>query len=379
MKKLGETDQTLFISHHPPQWLMPDDYQRIRRYFNNSLILNGHLHDTGGGFMQDLSGSFHQFQAGGAYLGSESKWPARFHYITLDWKENKIRLDFRKYNKRTGQWSLDGETGKDGRASFDMSGAAPATKREDRQFTFAEIPESYCRWIVGHCGTMDAAKLYDKGEAFPLRLPEIFIPLYADEPGDGREKSAKVDEKEAIARQKPVDIEHLIGRHDYLLIEGQAGSGKTTLLKHIACALSGKEAELLPPEGLYGYLPVVVILKDVEAVCPSEEKLPGREALNRYFANNVDDLLDLAKLGSFLDAGRVVFLVAGLDEIRPDLRDAVIHVMADMVLRHEQNRIVLAGRPHGMEGTAIERYGSRRVRIHSLNPRPDQTVCSQMV
>ena len=59
---------------------------------------------------------------------------------------------------------------------------------------------------------MDADKLYGKGQAFPLSLPEIFIPLYAYDPERRKEKDRALDEK-----QRPVDIEELIAKNDYLL------------------------------------------------------------------------------------------------------------------------------------------------------------------
>ena len=121
-KKKGEIDLQVVLFHHPLDWLWPPDRKICRKYLDNSILLSGHLHDVEGGYLNDLNGSIYQFQSGGAYLGTESDLPGRFHYITLDWGANKIRLDFRRFVKDQRKWSIDGETGDDGQKVFKMIG-----------------------------------------------------------------------------------------------------------------------------------------------------------------------------------------------------------------------------------------------------------------
>jgi len=213
---------------------------------------------------------------------------------------------------------------------------------------------------------MEADKLYGKGEAFALRLPEIFIPLYANDPEERVKKAEQIE-----AKQTPVDIEALIARHDFVLIEGHAGSGKSTLLKHLACALSGQDKKVGLPEVLEGYLPVLILLKHVDAFFRAKKSskrsgATAKDALTWYFANHMENLLTFKILEPFLNAGRVLFLVDGLDEIRPAQRDVMVDALSNMLLRHRKNRIVLAGRPHGLEGSVVARYGARRIRINPL-------------
>ncbi|MFH0994427.1 MAG: SUMF1/EgtB/PvdO family nonheme iron enzyme [Pseudomonadota bacterium] len=232
-----------------------------------------------------------------------------------------------------------------------------------------EISKDYCRWVLENCGTMDADKLYGKGHAFPLNLPEIFIPLEANDPDAPAKKGDPPD-----ARQVPVDINVLIARHGSLLIEGQAGSGKTTLFKHLACALSGNGKTDALPEGLEGFLPVLILLKDAETFFREEERAgrhgaTAKDALAWVFANPMGNFLSFSILDPFLSVGKVLFLVDGLDEILPANRDKVVDTLANLVLKHTRNRIVLAGRPHGLEGSVVKRFvGSRRIRINSLTP-----------
>ncbi|MFH0994695.1 MAG: SUMF1/EgtB/PvdO family nonheme iron enzyme [Pseudomonadota bacterium] len=364
----GPCDLRVFLFHHPLQWLWLKDQNRCKPFLDNSLILCGHLHEPAGGLFQEMDGgAYHLVQAGGAYTGSESAWPSRYHYITLDWEKGSIRLDFRSFDKSTGRWSLDGAAGKDGKAVFRMLRPHSGDETGGRAAPLStEIPENYCRWVEGNCGTMEADKLYGKGQAFPLHLPDIFIPLYTNDPDVPMKKVDPTD-----ARQAPVDIETLIARHDFLLIEGQAGSGKTTLLKHLACTLSGNSRTDGPPEGLEGYLPVLILLKHVEAFFRFWESTgrtgaTAKDALDWYFDKQMENLLSFEILDPFLTAGKVIFLVDGLDEIRTANRNIMVHALDNLIIKHNKNRIVLAGRPHGMEGAVVDRYFSRHIRINSL-------------
>ena len=235
-----------------------------------------------------------------------------------------------------------------------------------------QLPETYCQWIAGTCSTVEADKLYGKGKAFPLHLPEIFIPLYTDDPRTIN-VDKEVDHKEAGLmgeKQQPVNIETLISRYKNLLIEGQAGSGKTTLLKHVACGLSGVEETVAAPEGLEGYLPVLIFLKDVEIYFRTQKGkgVTGKDALIWCLENKMGGLISMDLLDRFLSAGQVLFLVDGLDEISDSHRDIMVETLNHLLHRHSDNRILFAGRPHGLEGTVVQLFGDRRIRIHALTP-----------
>lgn len=77
LKELGEFDQLIHIFHHPVSWLWSEDRSRIRHFLNDSIVLNGHLHDAAGGCSMDPEYRLYQYQAGRAYLGSEFDSPAR--------------------------------------------------------------------------------------------------------------------------------------------------------------------------------------------------------------------------------------------------------------------------------------------------------------
>lgn len=83
--------------------------------------MTGHLHDASGGFQNDTEGQIFFVSAGGAYLGSDSKYPMGYHYLTIDWGKQTLRLDFRTFFEKKRKWILDAIQGKDGVAEISCS------------------------------------------------------------------------------------------------------------------------------------------------------------------------------------------------------------------------------------------------------------------
>lgn len=360
----GEYDLVLNIFHHPLSWLWTEDRKICRRCLNGSIVLSGHLHDAEAEYLKDLDGELCQFQAGTAYIGSE--YPSRVQHITFDWSNSKIRVDYRKYVKDQRKWCVEGEKGDDGIGTFDMIGS---TKKVVGAFDITPvIPEAYKNWLIDHCSYMDIDRLREKGDVIQVRLPEIFIPLYSYRPRKGSE--GRSPQKE-IFREKEdlVDIERLVAENDYLLIEGHPGSGKTTLLKHLSYTM----VQEINGKGLDDYLPVLIFLRDFDTAGYFESARKTRTSsstvealLNFYFANK-ENGLDLETVRKYCRVGKTIFLLDGLDEIGLEFRNIVVNSFADFRINYKGNKIVLSGRPHGMEGAASERFGNKHVRIQTLN------------
>ncbi|MBC8393964.1 MAG: metallophosphoesterase, partial [Deltaproteobacteria bacterium] len=366
LSKEGNLDLRINVFHHPLTWLWPEDRKTARSYFNNSILMCGHLHDAEGGYLSDLDGSLYQFQAGGAYLGSDSDWPSRFQYITFNWEENLILLDFLKFVRGKRKWSIDGETGDDGKKFFELVKPGKRAAKPEIESPL-ERPETYFKWITDNYGHMDADKLYGKGDAFPLSLPEIFIPLYTNEPGKNAGKDPGLEE-----RQRPVDVEALIAKNDHLLIEGHAGSGKTTLLKHLTYCLARKSNDGFQIKGMDDFLPVLILLKDLnDFFTRSEEKLSSgtnaEDILIWYFRSIMGGVLSIETLNKFLKAQKAVFLLDGLDELLPRYRDTIANAFADLRVKNKGSKVVFTGRPHGIEGAAVKRFGDKHIAILALN------------
>ncbi len=240
-------------------------------------------------------------------------------------------------------------------------------KLKDVSVSSPEVPEIYFDWLTNNYGYMDAEKLHGKGAAIPLSLPEIFIPLYAYDPGRKAEK-----EHSPEGRQEPVDLEALIAKNDYLLIEGHAGSGKTTLLKHLTYCLANKDREDLRIDELDDYLPVLILFKDLEGLFNDTEigrkkDLTAEDILTWYFHNRMGNVLNFKTVNRFLKAKKAIFLIDGLDEILPEHRDKVVNIFADLRIKHKGNKVVFSGRPHGLEGAVVNKFGSMHIKILALN------------
>jgi DNA repair exonuclease SbcCD nuclease subunit len=87
-KKKEKLDLIICAFHHPINWLWLDDRNISKQYLKDKVVLCGHLHDTSGGWYDEIDSSYHLFQAGTTYLNKE-KWPERYHYLTYDWDEKK--------------------------------------------------------------------------------------------------------------------------------------------------------------------------------------------------------------------------------------------------------------------------------------------------
>jgi formylglycine-generating enzyme required for sulfatase activity len=356
LNRMGPVDLTLVLAHHPLEWLWPVDRNICRQYLNGVVMFAGHLHETGGGFSADFDGDLFKFQAGGAYLGSESAWPCRYQYLTLDWRARKLRLDFRRFYKEKRRWVVDAETGRDGAMAFTL----PTLQPESPAVCKAplEIPHSYHNWIETCCSYVDTQKLQVAGKAIRIELPDVFIPLYAYPPHTGDE--SHLQER---AERLPEDLEKLIAGHPDLLIEGEPGSGKTTVLKHLAYGLATMVHDL---PALAGWLPVLVFLKDLQGFFQGEgAACTVEDLLSAYFTRNENNL-DFKTVAAFAASGKALFMLDGLDEISPSQRGAVVRAFVNFRSRYQGNKFVFSGRPHGVVGPAMDCFGRRHVKILPL-------------
>ncbi len=370
----GNHDLIIYAFHHPLEWLWPEDMKICRAEFkNDSIILSGHIHDAEGGYVKDMNGkSLYQFYAGAAYAKSTFH-SNRFQYVTVDFENNDITIDFRKFVRGESKWCLDGEKGKDGTAWFSRvewgSKTFGAGSDRGRETSFLlEIPNAYRDHLIENCGYMDIDKLREKTDVTQVGLPEIFTPLYAYPPGRAETKRAiPIPEDLMRKEEKAVDIEDLVASSEYLLIEGHAGSGKTTLLRHLCYCL----AREMRYKGLDGVLPLLIFMKDLktffDAHADAKASAETAEALLEYSFQPSKNGLDIHTIRSFAKAGKAILILDGLDEIEARYRNITLHSVADYRTLNPGNKVILAGRPHGIEGAAVSRFGAGHVRILTLN------------
>ncbi|MDA8137789.1 MAG: metallophosphoesterase [Desulfobacteraceae bacterium] len=118
------SDLTLFMFHHPMDWLWTKDVKRCRRFFHHSVLLSGHTHKTRTYGKKDEDIDYLSLQAGATYQDVAAPG-TQFHYITLDWINSEVRVDYRKWDSEKNKWHAHCKLGKDGVMTFIMPGYQP--------------------------------------------------------------------------------------------------------------------------------------------------------------------------------------------------------------------------------------------------------------
>ncbi|MBI4651196.1 SUMF1/EgtB/PvdO family nonheme iron enzyme [Candidatus Desantisbacteria bacterium] len=236
-----------------------------------------------------------------------------------------------------------------------------------------EIPDSYQKWVVDRCEEINIEKLVESKDSeilLSVKMPQIFVPLYTNSLENKTNEEKEIERHEIEKKQELVNIEKLSAENEYLVIKGQAGSGKTTLLKHLAYTIAKK----INPDGLNDYLPVLIFLNDLKKVSNlSDNNIAGtpkaEELLTGYFEKNCPSLtLDIIK--RFCREGKAIFIFDGLDEINTEIRKIVVTSFSDFRTNNNYPKIVLAGRPHGIDtndNNVLCKFPNKCIEINTLN------------
>ena len=330
------------LFHHPHEWLNEAEYntfgnrQNTLEYLSlrSHIILTGHVHARPAEPHRLFNRAW-LVKGGASYAGST--YQNHFSILRIDTKNRKFdRLTF-EFDPGKNRWRKNTED--NNLLSYDLKTSTSSTTSSPQLI----IPGKYKEWVNAQCRDMDITKLAEATPFIQVHLPEIYIPLYAN-------SLNKSDEKQA-----PVDIENLIAENRFLVIEGRAGSGKTTLAKHFTYMMIEKR-EL---KGLDGYLPVLVFLKDLKGF--GAVGLTGNsemaEKLLAYWSKNTDSFLDIDVIRGFCKAGKAIFLLDGLDEIDESLRELIVTSFHGLKIKHENCKIILSGRPHGVDDIVKKWFG----------------------
>jgi formylglycine-generating enzyme required for sulfatase activity len=238
------------------------------------------------------------------------------------------------------------------------------TAERPEKFTPLQISETYRNWLIDHCQYMDIDKLREKSDVIQVQMPEIFVPLYANDPEKSKDKIPDSEESRLMERNEPSDIEALAQQYDYLLVEGVAGSGKSTLIKHVAHRMIQDPG---PSELDDSMLPVLILLKDLKGFDPAsgsaEKGHSLADEMMAYYFKKTDNGLNLDTVRAFCEAGKTLFLIDGLDEIDAALREAVAKAFGSLKARANKVRIMLTGRPHGIDDAVLRHFGKHLVKI----------------
>jgi formylglycine-generating enzyme required for sulfatase activity len=245
-----------------------------------------------------------------------------------------------------------------------------------------EIPDEYKDWVQNFHSTISYDQLAKKGEALPVQLLEVYIPLETANPfykaemerlSKDRDKELRSEWRDELGEETElkepatIDLEALLARVNCILLRGKAGMGKTILIKHLANTITEGSCQSI----LRDYLPVMVFLKDLWLVYSEEMKKSRRnitfEPLLKDYLEKIKCPLDWSVISNYLQHNRALFMFDGLDEIPEGIRDALIELIATFHFENKGNRFLITGRPHGIAGKALEQFGNYLREIEYLD------------
>jgi formylglycine-generating enzyme required for sulfatase activity/energy-coupling factor transporter ATP-binding protein EcfA2 len=396
--KKSKMANKIVLMHHPPiNWLNEIDFNRYSGeiFHRCQLILHGHTHTDNALVFKNPSDSCICLGANASYTDDKEDGFIGFQFIEVEFRRDGVgvkvwpyRLDKRGMNRFVPdehRW-----VGQEGPffelKTYKDEGGTKEKKKEIKKTTLIplEIPKEYKKWVRQFHSTMDIDLLAKKGEAITVDLPELYIPIETRnpfyKPKEEDHKKSKGDKhllesmdepgpgKESKTKEPPsIDIEVLMGRKKCILLRGGAGTGKTTLIKHLAYTVTHD----IGHSSLKGYLPVMVFLKDLwliygEELKKTRKKLIFEELLSLYLEKDKCQL-DWETVSNYLDRQKALFLIDGLDEVPQHLRQDLVDIIAKFQFQHNQNRFLLTGRPHGITGQAMTRFGDDLHDIESLD------------
>jgi formylglycine-generating enzyme required for sulfatase activity/predicted MPP superfamily phosphohydrolase/energy-coupling factor transporter ATP-binding protein EcfA2 len=384
MAALEESTQPnkIVLMHHPPfNWLkdMESGKSRVELFKQCSLVLHGHNHSHNALVFQDPSSICLCLGANASYT-NDKKGSIGFQFITVNFLKAGKAVTFKVwpyiFDERRNDFVPDRERWetREGKPYFviDMSEPAPGTRDKPVKPTSLQIPAAYKKWVEEFHSILPVEQLARKGEAVLLSLPAVYISLETTNPfhkatdeiqlpgGKKSHMAISREDSEKVMSKEPsnIDIEELLGRVDCLLVRGNAGMGKTTLIKHLAYSLTHNPG----PEAPRGYLPVLIFLKDF---WPVYQEMLGKEPqvnitfellLEIYFKKSRCPLT-LETVSGYLRQNRALLLLDGLDEVPESLRADLAALVHKFQFQHSQNRFLITGRPHGIEGMALQCFG----------------------
>ncbi|MCD4655213.1 NACHT domain-containing protein, partial [bacterium] len=388
---LDQTDDKancVALMHHPPvNWLkdFPHGKTAQEMFRNCSLLLHGHSHEDHALVWVQPSESCICLGVNASYTNKKEKGFLGFQFIQLQCESERTVVKVWPYilDGRRNEFVPDRERweNQNGKVYFELSTQLDPVAVGTGAELLPDIPVVYRDWITEFHSKMDIQELSRKGEVITVDLPELYItlktsnPFYKLELEELRKKRGLKDgdlipdhvEKEIQLKESPyIDIEELLSRKSCMVLRGPAGTGKTTLVKHLVNTVSRGTSHT----NLNNYLPVMVFLKELWPIYSHEVNgsvgvVKFETMLGKYLdATNCPLTMDV--ITAYLKHHRALFMFDGLDEVPDHLRMDLVNLIHGFWFQHRDNRILLTGRPNGIDQTVMDHYGSDVLDIEPL-------------
>ncbi|MCX6580204.1 MAG: SUMF1/EgtB/PvdO family nonheme iron enzyme [Candidatus Aminicenantes bacterium] len=400
LEQSGEKNKILLMHHPLSNWLDEKDTRKCEGEILSHcrMVLHGHSHLDDAKIYKDPSFSCIHLGANASYTKDKEDYIG-FQFIEAGFLAGGVTLKVWPYrlDSRTrtrfvpDNYRWENQAGK---PYFQMESmepvepAAPVGPGEPEPSGKTpplplEIPADYIDWIKEFHSVLPVEQLARKAEAVTINLPEIYIalevanPFY--QPMDEKMLKSKAKEKEGEASKVPptMEIEELLGKWNCLLLRGNAGSGKTTVIKYLAYSLSRGAG----PVPLRGCLPVIILLKDLwpiykNALREGVENITI-EALLPGYLKKIQCPLTIETINAYLAQDRAFFLLDGLDEVPEENRDDLVDLLHKFQHTYRANRLLITGRPHGVEGRANHSFGKYLRDIEPLGEKKAETFITR--
>jgi formylglycine-generating enzyme required for sulfatase activity/predicted MPP superfamily phosphohydrolase/energy-coupling factor transporter ATP-binding protein EcfA2 len=381
LEKSTFTNKIVLMHHPPSNWLkdMESGKTRVELFKHCHLLLHGHNHFHNALVFKDPSSTCICLGANASYAGDNEGYIG-FQFIMANFLKSGTAATFKVwpyiFDERRNEFVPDRERwqSQKGKPYFVIGVSSSPIETEERiePSTPLQIPGDYIKWIDEFHSVLPVEQLARKGEAVLLSLPAVYISLETTNPfhkakdemqlPEGKKSHLEIsreDSEKVMSKEPPtIDIEELLGRVNCLLVRGNAGMGKTTLIKHLAYSLTHDSG----PGTLRGYLPVLIFLKDF---WPVYQEMLGKEPhvnitfellLEIYFKKSRCPL-SLEIVSGYLHQNRALVLLDGLDEVPESIRADLAALVHKFQFQHSQNRFLITGRPHGIEGMGLQCFG----------------------
>jgi tetratricopeptide (TPR) repeat protein len=225
LKQASNTDLRLAIIHHPFDWLIEDDRNRVEDRLKKEchFILCGHVHVPRVEIVTGTQGNYIIIPAGASYerrTATNPRYVNAYNFVHLDFENNQGVVYLRSWSDRQSEWREDVDTYPEGKKEFPLPpNLADGVKQNQLS---SEDPKELGTHSRSE-STLVGDKISSPGTKYKLNNPPFFIPYRAKGEGVVGRADALRQVRQQLTDGKKTAIGHTVA------FQGLGGLGKTQL------------------------------------------------------------------------------------------------------------------------------------------------------